>query len=94
MNLLVLKPIITEKSSAQVVANKFTFLVDQDANKIEIKKYFKQIYDVNVADVNIVNLKPKKRIRGRIVGYTKPKKKAILTIKDGENLEKIKAIFG
>ena len=94
MKTVIRKPLVTEKSSVQLEDNKVTFLVNPDVNKIEIKQFIELTYGVEVSAVNVLRVKPKKRVRGRIIGQTKLKKKAIVSLKPGENLDKIKALFG
>ena len=87
------RPLVSEKSSLLLEGNKFTFLIEKDVTKIDIKNYFKQNFEVKVEKVNIINVKPKKRRRGRIEGETKPKRKAIVTVLDEKNIDKIKQFF-
>lgn len=93
MKHIIKKPVITEKSANQIENSKFTFLVHEDANKVEIKQEIQELYDVNIKSVNISRLPSKKRSRGRIVGKTKPKKKAIVTLLDNKNIDKLKELF-
>lgn len=59
------RPVITEKSSAAMAEDKYTFDVDVRANKTEVKKAVEEIFEVKVANVNIINYKPKKKRMGR-----------------------------
>jgi large subunit ribosomal protein L23 len=75
------KPVLTEKSLAlQTEENKYTFDVDLDANKTEVKHAVEEIFDVEVAKVNIMNVVGKKKRMGRYVGMTAASKKAIVTL--------------
>ena len=66
-------------------SKKYAFEIAQDANKIQVAESVKQLYKVDVEKVNIIVEKPKeKRVRGRFSGFTKFKKKAIVTLKKGE----------
>lgn len=93
MSNIFVKPVITEKSTKAMDENQFTFLVDQDSNKIEIRNAFQKLYNVVVESVNLVVLKPKKRRRGRIVGESKPRRKAVISVQKGQNVEEIKKLF-
>lgn len=93
MKQIIKKPVVTEKSANQIESSKFTFLVEEDANKVEIKKEIETLYDVNVKSVNISKLPSKKRARGRVVGHTKAKKKAIITLLDDKNIDNLKELF-
>ncbi|EGQ2694706.1 50S ribosomal protein L23 [Staphylococcus pseudintermedius] len=78
------RPVITEKSSAAMAEDKYTFDVDVRANKTEVKKAVEEIFEVKVANVNIINYKPKKKRMGRYQGYTNKRRKAIVTLKEGQ----------
>lgn len=78
------RPVITEKSSSAMAEDKYTFDVDVRANKTEVKKAVEEIFEVKVANVNIINYKPKKKRMGRYQGYTNKRRKAIVTLKEGQ----------
>ena len=81
------KPLITEKSNDLLEQNKYTFLVDLDANKIEIRQAVESLFKVKVEKVNTMRVKGKiKRVR-RIPGRTPDRKKAIVTLKEGDRIE-------
>ena len=66
------KPVLTEKSLAlQTEENKYTFDVDLDANKTEVKIAVEKLFNVKVEKVNIMNVKPKAKRMGRYEGKTK-----------------------
>ncbi|HHX93514.1 MAG TPA: 50S ribosomal protein L23, partial [Tenericutes bacterium] len=79
-------PIITEKASNNLADNKYTFEVRRDANKVQIKQAIESIFNVKVLDVNIINVKPKRKRVGRFVGKTKNIKKAIVTLAEGQSI--------
>ena len=56
------RPVITEKSSGAMAEDKYTFDVDTRANKTQVKIAVEEIFDVKVANVNIINYKPKKNV--------------------------------
>ena len=80
-------PQITEKATDLAKQNKYTFQVDPKTNKIEIKKVIEDLYKVNVLRIRILNVPAKKRRLGRISGWKKGYKKAIVTIKEGQKIE-------
>lgn len=70
------------------LTRKYTFIVDRDANKLEIKQAFETIYGLKVASVNTVKVPGKaKRRNTRIPGSTPDRKKAIITLAKGQVLE-------
>ena len=91
MNILI-KPIITEKMTAQSENfNRFAFVVDRSANKIEIKKSVEETYDVTAESVRTMVCIGKKRTRGTksgfISGRTKTYKKAIVYLSEGDTID-------
>jgi large subunit ribosomal protein L23 len=86
------KPIITEKFSAlSEKENKYSFIVDRKANKEEIKTEVEKLYQVKVLDVNTMIYPGKKKTRytrrNIITGRTKSFKKAIVTLKQGDQID-------
>lgn len=89
---ILIKPIITEKSSAQTEsANQYTFKVDKKANKIEIKKAIEKMYGIKVESVNTIIVPSKKKVRNTRSGLQKGSKssykKAIVRVPDGEEID-------
>jgi len=77
----------TEKSTVYEPDRKYLFLVDNKANKIQIKRAVEQIYKVKVEDVNtFVSFGKLKRVRHQL-GRTTDKKKAVVTLKPGQKIE-------
>ena len=78
---IVKRPIITEKSMAEIADKKYTFEVAKDANKIEIAKAVEEIFGVKVAKVNTLNVQGKVKRTGRYpAGRTASWKKAIVSL--------------
>ena len=81
-------PIITEKSAALAqTANTYTFSVDTNANKTQIKQAIEAIFNVKVESVNTVNVRAKRKRVGRYVGKTNRVKKAIVKLQEGRSIE-------
>lgn len=81
------KPIVSERSMALLEENKYSFYVDPAANKIEIKHAVQQLFNVTVTDVNTMTVKGKSKRMGKYVGRTSDRKKAIVSLKDGDKIE-------
>ncbi|MBR5271941.1 MAG: 50S ribosomal protein L23 [Clostridia bacterium] len=77
---IILRPIITEESMDAISMKKYTFAVAKNANKIEIAKAVEELFGVEVAKVNTMNVKGHLRRYGRFEGYTSDWKKAIVTL--------------
>ena len=80
---IVIKPIITEKSMGGLQENKYTFKVAKNANKIEIAKAVEELFGVQVASVNTMNVRGRAKRVGMSRGTTPSWKKAIVTLKEG-----------
>ena len=88
MKQVIKKPHISEKSTRLMKQeNKYTFVVDDGTNKIEIKNEVEKKYDVNVEKVTIVNIPDKRRRLGRIEGIKSGHKKAVVKIEEGQSIE-------
>lgn len=79
-------PILSEKTYGQMAKGLYTFSVNRKANKSHIKKAFEYIFEVKVATVSIINVKPKTKTVGRYVGKTSAVKKAIIKLAPGQQL--------
>ncbi len=81
---VILKPLVTEKSMAEMSEMKYSFLVNPEANKSMIKEAVEKMFDgVKVAKVNTMNLDGKTKRRGATFGKTAKRKKAIVTLAEG-----------
>lgn len=84
---LIKNPIITEKVTMNSQLGQYAFLVDDSANKSEVKKAVEEAYKVKVERVNVINVKSKKRRLGRTAGVRPGYKKAIVTLRAGQKLD-------
>ena len=84
---IIYAPVITEKSQIAKSEGKYTFKVDTNATKLEIKDAIEKIFKVKVTSVKTMNVKPKKRRVGRYTGLTNRSKKAIVTLADGQTID-------
>lgn len=89
---VVVKPIVTEKmTDLSEKLNRYAFVVEKNANKIQIKEDVEKLYDVTVEAVNTMvyagKVKSRSTKAGIIAGKTKAIKKAIVTVKDGDQID-------
>ena len=77
---IIIAHIITEKSMSVIADKKYTFKVAPDANKIEIKTAIEELFKVEVAKVNTMNVNGRNKRVGRYAGKTADWKKAIVTL--------------
>lgn len=90
---VLVSPIITEKTADQIADNKYVFYVTNDTNKVEIKQFIESRFGAKVDKVNITKSVGKKRRRGRIVGRTSDRKKAVVTLAEGQSIDAVKDLF-
>lgn len=86
---MIKKPVITEKSMGQTAYNRYTFVVDQDASKGQIKEYVEKTFGVNVVKVRTLTGKQKTN-RSFRTGHIQTKqgvKKAIVTLKPKQSIK-------
>jgi large subunit ribosomal protein L23 len=91
MNIL-LKPIVTEKMTSQGDKfNRYGFLVDRNANKLQIKKAVEELYSVTVDSINTMRYGGKVKSRntksGLLMGKTSATKKAVVTLAEGNKID-------
>jgi large subunit ribosomal protein L23 len=84
---IIFRPVITEKSTGAMQDNKYTFMVDLKANKVEIRQAIEAIFKVKVAGVNTVRVLGKTKRMGRNIGKRPDYKKAIVTLAEGQRIE-------
>lgn len=84
---VIVRQLITEKSTNLVEKGKYTFEVKQGTNKVEVKKAVEAAFKVNVVDVNIINVRKKARRVGKFSGFRPAVRKAIVTLAEGQTLD-------
>lgn len=98
---IIKRPLLTEKSTTlretggsdmifdedDEYAQKVTFEVSRDANKIEIRHAVQTLFNVRVIDVHTMVVRGKRKRLGRFVGQRATTKKAIVTLAAGDNIE-------
>ncbi len=84
---IIRRPLITEKSNIQKDDhNQYSFEVNRDSNRIEIRRAIESIFNVKVLSVRTVNVKGKVKRRGKILGKRKDWKKAMVTLTPGQRI--------
>lgn len=86
-NDIIIKPVLSEKSTELAEQHKYVFRVATKANKTMVKKAIKEIFNVNAEKVNIIRMRGKRKRVRYSYGYTAAWKKAIVTLKQGEKLD-------
>ena len=84
----IIKPIVTEKTiGLRDAMNQIVFEVQRDANRIQIRNAVENVFNVRVESVKTLQVKGKRKRRGRIVGKRRDWKKAIVTLAAGDKVE-------
>lgn len=85
---VIVRPVITEKSTDQLEKNQaYTFVVDKDANKLQIAEAVEKLFNVHVRNVRTMRYRGKQRRVGRTIGRRADWKKAVVTLRDGDSIE-------
>jgi large subunit ribosomal protein L23 len=84
------KPILTEKASVlKEKNNRYTFVVDKEANKFQIKQAIETLFNVNVKSVRTLNYKGKSKKVGTSSGYKSNWKKAIVKLRENQEIQTV-----
>ena len=85
---IIRRPVLTEKSYAELPDKTYTFIVDKNANKVEIRKAVEEAFNVKVDSVRTVNTLGKIKRQGAHQGRRPSTKKAYVTLtKDSKGIE-------
>jgi large subunit ribosomal protein L23 len=84
---VIVRPVISEKSYALLAANKYTFRVHERANKTQVRQAVEDIFGVRVIGVRTAWVKPKPKRRGWTSGQRRRWKKAVVTLHPEDTIE-------
>ena len=82
---IIIAPVVSEKSYALMEQNVYTFLVNPDSNKTQIKIAVEQIFGVKVSSVNTANREGKRKRTRTGFGQRKSTKRAYVTLREGSD---------
>ena len=83
---VLLRPLVTEKTSVMMQDNKYTFVVPLGANKTEIRQAVEEIFKVKVVNVNTIRVMGKTKRMGKYEGKRSDYKKAIVKLAEGNTI--------
>ena len=86
-NQVLLAPVVSEKSYSLITDRKYTFKVHADAHKTQIRQAVEELFEVEVASVNVLKVQSKPKRRGFTRGRRPGWKKAIVQLKEGHEIE-------
>lgn len=84
---VIVRPLITEKTTALIELRQYTFEVKQGSNKVEVKKAVEELFNVKVTAVNMINCRRKERRVGKYEGLRPAVQKAVVTLAEGNKLD-------
>jgi large subunit ribosomal protein L23 len=85
---IIIKPLVTEQGMHFAnTKNAYSFEVNKNANKVQIRSAVERLYSVKVTDVRTANVKGKPRRRGRTMGMTKSWKKAVVVLHEDYHID-------
>ena len=84
---VLLAPVVSEKSYSLIEDGKYAFRVHKDAHKTQVRQAVEELFDVKVARVNIIQVRPKPKRRGTIRGTRPGWKKAVVQLAPGQTIE-------
>ncbi len=90
---ILVRPLITEKALSNVKNATYMFEVDVRSNKHIIRNTVERLYNVQVSDVRIINVKGKPKRYGRSEGYSRSFKKAIVQLKTGFKIQELEGLI-
>jgi large subunit ribosomal protein L23 len=83
---VIIRPVVSEKTYVLSAANRYTFRVHPDAHKTHIRQAVEALFGVHVVEVRTMSVKPKPKRRGITSGHTRAWKKAIVQLREGEDI--------
>ena len=84
---IIIRPVISEKSSRLMEKNQYTFEVHPRANKIQIRNAIQEIFKVKVEKVHTIKVHSKPKRMGMFVGKSRSWKKAIVSVQQGQRID-------
>ncbi len=84
---VLIAPVVSEKSYAQIEQRRYSFKVHPDAHKTQIRQAVEEIFDVKVVAVNIAKVQSKPKRRGGFRGRRPGWKKAIVQLREGDEIQ-------
>ena len=91
---IIIRPVLSEKSYVLSAAGKYTFRVHNNAHKTQIRQAVENLFDVHVQEVRTSSVKSKPKRRGTTSGRTRVWKKAIVQVREGEQIPIFQGLEG
>jgi large subunit ribosomal protein L23 len=91
---VIIRPVVSEKTFVLAETGKYTFRVHDRAHKTQIRQAIEELFDVKVLAVRTASVKSKPKRRGQTVGRTRRWKKAIVQVREGDNIPIFRGLEG
>ena len=85
-------PVISEKAYAGMEQGTYSFWVDQNVNKTQVKNAIQQAFGVRVVKVNLANVPGKRKRVGKFEGHRVDRKKAMVKLAEGQKIEALEGL--
>lgn len=89
---VLLRPVLSEKAVAEIQHGKYAFFVHPSANRTQVKDAVERVFNVEVVKINMSLVRPKDKRVGRYVGKTARRKKAIVTLAEGQRIQQLEGL--
>ena len=84
---VLIAPVVSEKSYSLIESRKYSFRVHPDAHKTQIRQAVEELFEVKVVSVNVSQVQSKPKRRGMIRGKKQGWKKAIVQVREGDEIQ-------
>lgn len=89
---VLLRPVLSEKAVAEIQHGKYAFFVHLSANRTQVKDAVERVFNVEVVKINMSLVRPKDKRVGRYSGKTARRKKAIVTLAEGQRIQQLEGL--
>jgi large subunit ribosomal protein L23 len=86
------RPALSEKAVGMIEQGRYVFYVHPDASRTQVKDAVERVFKVDVVKVNIANVRGKEKRVGRYAGRTADRKKALVTLADGQRITQLEGL--
>lgn len=89
---IILSPVLSEKAVSSIHEGKYAFYVHPKANRSQVKDAIERVFEVDVVKINVLNVRGKVKSMGRFSGRRPQRKKAVVTLKEGQRIEELEGL--
>jgi large subunit ribosomal protein L23 len=89
---VILRPVLSEKAVNIIAVGKYSFFVHPHASRTQVKDAVERVFNVQVVKINMQNVRSKEKRLGRFAGRTASRKKAIVTLAEGQRIQQLEGL--